>query len=178
MSLFSISINPPQNPHQVLNDRYIQWFQSEIESQTAYHNHKETMSWVVTALYIPSILVAGNYIGEHNLSFLRNPCCFILALLLASVFVTMQFRSRHVSAKTIAALMELVNEIESGQLNLNDADSRQFVTIKFWPKFVDDRIHKWDGFKARSVFDLLFTDVVCLAGIVLATFLACYLASL
>ena len=53
---------------------YIKWLTLEIQVYTSYHNHKETMAWVITALYVPGIIYLGYtagaiWRGGHMLGF-------------------------------------------------------------------------------------------------------------
>jgi len=163
-----------------MRNEYIHWLQNEIEVQTVYHNHKETMAWVATALYIPSIIVAGNFGGNSSHDFWHLPIVYPAAGALVFCFVWMQFRWRNTSAETVAALMAIINEmingdfnVETHQLSLRPQTNQRFRPQ--WPQFIQDRIHEWRG-EARTLIDTLLTDGVCYVGIAFATLASVLLA--
>jgi hypothetical protein len=45
---------------------YVTWLQSEINTEHSYHNHKETMAWVVTALYVPEVVGLASVVRQFD----------------------------------------------------------------------------------------------------------------
>ena len=96
---------------------YAKWLTSQIDHYGRYHNHKETMAWVVTALYVPGIL----YLGYNEGGIWRGLCAeiaVIVIMLLAGsfiwLFVNMQFRMRWYASDAVAVCMRCLAKLNSG----------------------------------------------------------------
>ena len=91
--------------------RIIQWLNTSIITQTSYHNHKETMAWVFTALYVPGILTLGSSLSDQSLECWATALIFRAPWLLSTAFVAKQLYLRSIAADTILALNQLVTSI-------------------------------------------------------------------
>jgi hypothetical protein len=157
--------------------KYYQWLISEIGNQTSYHSHKETMAWSATALYVPGVIALG-FFSSANMA--NITACWrvglatsiiLLLSVLVGVFVYRQFELQLVAAKTVEALIKLVNDFCS----LDSAGAQKVVAEcqiekdKIWPKFVQEKI---DDATGRSFATKLFTNGASLLTIGLATLFA------
>ena len=79
----------------LMSGRYYHWLVAEIEYNTTYHNHKEMMAWVASALYIPGVITLAFYT--------KNWLFVVLLALLVGAFVYEQFRLRSHAATVSAA---------------------------------------------------------------------------
>jgi len=144
--------------------RYEEWLVSEIGFQTQYHNHKETMAWFATALFVPGIIVLALELHSNDLNFWLVP---IVAYFLVMLFVSWQFRMRSKSADTVVALRELFLNYRQ---DISD-EERKIESGKHWPIFVENRIKDKKG-QGRSWLDNLLSDGVPYTAITLATYTA------
>lgn len=124
---------------------YRKWLLSEIGYETSYHNHKETMAWVITALYIPSII----YIGYTESMVWRGICwervivtLITLAGCLVFKFVNMQYRHRWEAADIIKILMRKVAELNNGNEPPQQEEWKIDKKDDCWPNFVQYEINK------------------------------------
>ena len=109
-------------------DRYLTWLDSEITTERNYHNHKETMAWVATALYVPGIIALG-YLIDIKFKDVTITCwqyllLFLIFASLASlvfIFVYRQFKLRSRSADEVNAFIELLNEV-----------SKDYSVVNLW----------------------------------------------
>ncbi len=49
------------------NNEYAKWLTSLLDFYGKYHHHKETMAWVITALYVPGVITLGLIVNERGL---------------------------------------------------------------------------------------------------------------
>jgi len=158
---------------------YFEWVLHERECQGTYHNHKETMAWVATALYIPGVMALGYYASRIDGWFQSFPLWvpFIVLAVLVSLFVEIQFRNRWKAAETVAGLIRVAGQLLTGEISLNDSNVRTKPN-KRWPKFIEDGIEAAAKSEAnRLCFDKMATMGVSFLAIVLATLFACLVAS-
>ena len=86
---------------------YAKWLAFEIDFNERYHNHKETMAWVATALYVSGIIVLGYKAGDIFKSFGWAVGTTVLVLLVACLifcFVKMHFDMRWYAADAVHVL--------------------------------------------------------------------------
>lgn len=151
--------------------RYLTWITNQINAEFEYHNHKETMAWVVTALFIPSVIIFSKEATEFiKTSIDHRAFEIILELLLlktillyligAVLFVAKQFNLRAEAADTNAALIFWANELSMGRdINNNE---KEIAQNSKWPEFVKKRTTDVHAKRVgRTTTDFLFTDVVC-----------------
>ena len=159
------------------SNRYLSWLSSEIVVRNTYHNQKETMAWVVTALYLPGIIVLGYYINKSG----WEPCYIFLLLLpvfaISLAFVLLQFHLRSKAADTIIALMNVVSNLcnDPNYLRNKDREVEAYRAGKPWPKFIETEIEKAKG-KGRPPYIKWLSDGVTFAAMVLATIVALVMA--
>ncbi len=158
-------------------ERYLSWLTTALQNQSSYHNHKETMSWVVTALYVPGIIALG-YIAENKLKDEFITCgqyllVFLIFALLASlvfIFVYRQFKLRSRAADIVDALIELVNEVSKDDGIVQSwNENSEIEKGKHWPQFIENKIVPGKG---RDLLTKLTTDGVCYAAIIISTIIA------
>ncbi len=86
---------------------YIKWLHSMISNRQSYHNHKETMAWVITALYVPGII----YLGYIEREIWRGGwevavgVAILVVSYLVLVFIKAQFDRRWEEAEIIRFLL-------------------------------------------------------------------------
>ena len=131
---------------------YAKWLAFEIDFNERYHNHKETMAWVATALYVSGIIVLGYKAGDIFKSFGWAVGTTVLVLLVACLifcFVKMHFDMRWYAADAVHVLMRCTARLNSGaELPRPDEwaiDKEDGV----WPHFVQREI---DQLKTRRSF--------------------------
>lgn len=125
-----------------------QWLNTEIEKNETYHNHKETMAWGATALWLTS----AGYL------FVRMPpltgpgqialtVCYVMLAFFTLRFVNMQLTMRWYSAdRTVAlrrAVVELCHEMYPGgrgetlpmlRIGMVDTEFPAFVSLRLIPE--------------------------------------------
>ena len=86
----------------------IHWINNEIMRNTVYHNHKENMAWVATALYISGALTLGWHLKDIvNCSEKVVASLVALAVTgLAVWFVCWQFGKRNIAARRVKGLIQ------------------------------------------------------------------------
>lgn len=169
-----------------INRLYIEWLNSQIVKDTSYHDHKETMAWVATALYLPGIIGLGNIIGTTNLICLRVVFTVIIILsctILLRLFINMQFVQRWNAAERIQIYSEFIVRLLSGKLKLEE-DARTMVMVDdvAYPKIIADNINNrlasrcfWNAFlillslQWRELDDRWKTELSSYAIVILAT---------
>lgn len=80
-----------------INKLYLEWLVHEIDISVNYHNHKETMAWLITAFYTSGVIALGYYIGKISMSGgmkLTLSIVIAIAAYLIWRFANMQFRMR------------------------------------------------------------------------------------
>ncbi|MBL7209554.1 MAG: hypothetical protein ISS52_05595 [Dehalococcoidia bacterium] len=124
---------------------YVEWLKSHIPMVSAYHNHKETMAWLATALYLPTIIGLGHLISLEKADMVLQ-VVFTLALLLAAalflvLFINMQFTERWTAADRIKGLMKTMVMLLAEKALLTSEDRREIeVKGAVWPRFVAIRL--------------------------------------
>ena len=91
-------------------DNTISWLNNEIMRTTVYHNHKENMAWVATALYISGAITLGSYING-SCSFGDKTAVLLVALVVttcAGAFIKWQFKKRRVAAHRVRGLIKSI----------------------------------------------------------------------
>jgi hypothetical protein len=142
--------------------RYLDWLNSEINIQWAYHNHKETTAWVATAAYITPILLLFKEGLVFTICGKIVVTLGLVALMYAVyVFVNMQFQMRWEAAdrsrglrRAKTKLCAVTTKIQLEELNKNsnfdfdlfDFDPKRETERKItekaneYPKFITDAI--------------------------------------
>ena len=88
-------------------DNVINWISNETMRNTVYHNHKENMAWVATALYISGAITLGLYING-SCSFGDKTAVLLVALVVtacAGAFIKWQFDKRRLAAYRVSGLI-------------------------------------------------------------------------
>ncbi|HWP91807.1 MAG TPA: hypothetical protein VNN20_06385 [Thermodesulfobacteriota bacterium] len=91
---------------------YLPELNLEYQINGTYHNHKETMAWVATAFYLPTVIVFGYKAGEilHSChSKLLLPVFLSFIFILGFIFVNMQLRKRWDAANRITIIQQFRN---------------------------------------------------------------------
>jgi len=132
------------NTEQVIN-----WLTSEAMRNTTYHNHKENMAWVATALYLTGSIAGGFTLNNTN-DYLAI-ILFILISFGAFFFVNWQFCKRWLAAAKVEALIRTIASF--GQTAPKDLDWTIDDDNKL-PKFVVKNIQlRFDG-------DRIYTQII------------------
>jgi len=105
-----------------------------------YHNHKETMAWVATVFYVPSIIVAGFKVRDIV------PCWqqllvftgIIAVSILVWLFVRMQFDRREYANYTVLGLRRVLVKLDSRELQ---QFCYEFQSSQEWPQQIEDAIN-------------------------------------
>ena len=178
---------------------YIKWLDSGIQQQERYHNHKETMAWVITALYVPGIIYLGYSIHRALIPEWVVFGGMVFVSYLVGIFVKMQFDMRWEAADVIHVLMQRLAKLNGGTeslpANWEFKDEKNHV----WPKFIQDQVCElkkqrsfWNAFIAfwkvllfglwykglwhKEGFNRWKTEIPSYILIILATLFAMYLA--
>jgi len=95
-----------------MNDR-MSFITSELMRTQVYHNHKENMAWVATALYISGMLIIG--LRLNGISLCYQKVLIIVAALaitgLAFWFVCWQFGNRKRADSRARCLIEIAKKL-------------------------------------------------------------------
>lgn len=125
-------------------DSYGEWLKTELRLFETYQNHKETMAWTATALFlaggaafvfsVPDFAIANQWPAS---------LCIFLATAALFVFLLMQFKKRWDGADTQEgirfALARLYLKAEADKLNFEPSEEDPAPGL---PKFVIDEIAK------------------------------------
>ncbi len=123
---------------------YAKWLTSSINQRQSYHNHKETMAWVITALYVPSIIYLGYIEGQiwrGGWEWVAGVFIPIVGYLVW-VFVRMQFDMRWESADEIKILMRHFTRLNSGEELPRVDEWKTDREDDPWPHFVCREINE------------------------------------
>jgi hypothetical protein len=120
------------------NDNLRQWLEQEINRNQEYHNHKERMTWIGTAFYIPSIIGLGYGIRSLNICCTALIICLIAFLAAIFCFLWFQFDNRWTSAGRIEGLIRTIASLHRDQqLSNDDWNVRE---NGFYPVFIENNI--------------------------------------
>ena len=138
---------------------YLPFLTTALQYQGSYHNHKETMAWVITALYVPGILALGFSLSNQyqSLECWEISIIFGVAFIIALTFVIKQLHLRSLAADTCLALTKLINKYSKNPDRIPSCTS--FQNGKQWPQFIQDEIDRCKH-KGRSRCTFICTDVV------------------
>jgi hypothetical protein len=124
------------------NKEWLQWVLTNSSRYSAYHNHKETMAWVITGFYITGIITFGAYIASCKVwpnALLTLTVCIAAACIL--LFTTMQFKMRWIAADMQQVLLNLGSKLANNEFTpkskLEFLDSGIF---EGWPKFIAEDV--------------------------------------
>ncbi len=122
------------------SDTYGGWLKTEIEVFVSYHNHKETMAWTATALFLAAAVAFLSAIPriatEHQYT---ATVVIVLASLAIAGFVIMQFCMRWSAANTCDGLRAALTKVYGGGY-LNVAVSTNDDRVPGLPRFVSEEI--------------------------------------
>jgi hypothetical protein len=126
---------------------YAEWLSSEIHKENSYHNHKETMAWVATALYLPAIVGLATVVrqldGYVAIRVISIVAIAIAAVLVIRLFINMQFNRRWEASDVVKGLMKASLMLLNRQVPLTADNCRETERdATFWPRFACDEINK------------------------------------
>lgn len=176
-------------------ERYIEWMTSEIEIVNTYHDHKEKMAWTATAFYVPACIILGYTAAEHldDISRVLLSVLILLASVITTMFVNMQFRMRWDAADMERGLKRIKGELcrseeMSPNFNLSLPESKGNEKPPQWPIFVQQELDKCitkrfstdipkaflntTTFQWKKIDDRLKTELASYCAIVFATVIA------
>ncbi len=133
----------------------ISWLDNKIIYNTAYHNHKESMAWVATTLYLTGSITGGLTLGSSS-----NICEKILTMLLflllsicATIFIHWQFSRRWIVAGRMEGLIragaELLNK--SKTIELDWEIDEEWLLPKFITKHIPPK-RRFDESRYQTEF--------------------------
>lgn len=97
-----------------MNNSLITWLNNEIIRNQHYHNHKETMAWLATVLYLTGTITLSSKInGLSSCDKTLAIILFILTSVGAYSFISWQFDNRWKAARKIAALIHTYTLLEA-----------------------------------------------------------------
>jgi len=133
-------------------NEYARWLTSEIDSRERYHHHKETMAWVVTALYIPGIIILGcNISGEQCIVKAIISWLIVVAAYLLFCFLNMQFKMRWDAAEVDTVLRQRLIGLYRGG-NLPQCPNEWTIKNEddWKPKFLTDDIEILEDYMKKN----------------------------
>lgn len=165
-----------------MRERYLEVLENEISSTKTYHNHKESMAWVATALYIPGILSLSSKLNSDNCLLDVLFAAIILSFgVLVFLFIEQQMNAAEESHYEILGYQRLrwlliTGRIDGLQLSTEPriAQSKQDPTTEklsgvMAPQIVHQMID--ESRTSEAPRRKLFSDV-SLAAVLLSTILA------
>jgi hypothetical protein len=89
-------------------NQIIQWLTSETNRNSDYHNHKETMAWLATALYLTGIITAGLSLNQlHGIVWkIIATIIFGIVTLITIWFINWQFKNRDIARLKVKYLIK------------------------------------------------------------------------
>jgi hypothetical protein len=129
---------------------------SQIAYKTAYHNHKENMAWVATALYVPSIIVGSQAcckIHFHGCHWIITELIITVVMLLAAClifkFVCTQFRLRWNAADDVEGLRR-AHAYLCTVTKVSSAEWNEIKCSNQWPPLIQSRINERKNEEERT----------------------------
>jgi hypothetical protein len=161
------------------SEKYLSFLTTALQTQGNYHNHKENMAWVATALYVPSIIALGYFIESkiHDENIALSCWQFLLIFLILAIFAVLvfifvyrQFKLRSKAADYFDAFIELLNDLSHDD-SVIDSWNKDFEIIKdkHWPKFVENKVVEGKG---RNTLTMRTTDLPCYIAICFSSIIA------
>ena len=144
---------------------YAEWLSSEINIEHSYHNHKETMAWIATALYLPASVglasIVRNLNGCMAITVIFGVAVVIAASVFIGLFISMQFRMRWDASDVVKGLMSASVMLLNRQVPLTLENCQETERHgAFWPRFAYDEINKCSqqsGRQLKTALRLFFT---------------------
>lgn len=122
-------------------DEYIKWLTSEIDSRERYHHHKETMAWVITALYIPGIIIFGDIVsGKQDIVKAIITLFIVVVICFLFCFLNMQFKMRWDAADVNTTLRRRLIRLHYGKEPPSQNKWSIIAKDDWEPKFLRDDI--------------------------------------
>ena len=90
------------------NQEILDWISNETMRNQVYHDHKENMAWVATALYISGAFILGWQFRDINACW-QKAIVIIIAVIITGLvywFVCWQFNNRGLAASRVKKLIE------------------------------------------------------------------------
>lgn len=134
-------------------ESYGEWLNTELKLIETYQNHKETMAWTATALFLGG---GGAFVSSVPEFATANQCLVTLLIILAVVafffFLRMQFRKRWDGADIQEGIRFALARLylSSGADELNREPSKEKL-LDGLPRFVTDAIAEVQGRKKRQI---------------------------
>jgi len=176
-------------------ERHLEWMTSEIETTSTYHDHKEKMAWTATAFYVPATVILGYTAADHldDIAKLVMSVLIVVASVMATIFVNMQFKMRWIAADREKGLRRVKGKLcqleeMSSSFNLSLLQIEEAKTPPQWPIFVQEELDKCVTkrsfadipkailntiiFRWGKIDDRYKTEVPSYCAIVFATFIA------
>jgi hypothetical protein len=176
-------------------EHYIEWMTSEIQVINTYHDHKEKMAWTATAFYVPATVILGYTAADHldDIAKLVLSVLIVVASVMTTMFVNMQFRMRWVAADMEKGLKRIKGKLcqleeMSPSFNLSLPEGKANEIPPQWPIFVQQELDKCVTkrfradipkailntiiFRWKKIDDRHKTEVASYCAIVFATFIA------
>lgn len=149
-----------------LVERYIAWFDTELQMLESYHARKENMAWAATGFYVTGSVTFGSLLNPTASSVLLKPMLtvgIIFTAVCVTIFVNMHLRARWRAADITRAFRRLrsrllpLSEMPSDlPLDVPDVPDSPHARIPALPRFVRDEIANC---KTPRTFEVFATDV-------------------
>ena len=109
-----------------------------------YHNHKETMAWSATALYLVSIISITSFVSKN--SFEWNTSILLISLILSIfmisiLFISEQLKAKSIAADMVAAISVLLFKSRNTEYHFSNVDLN-FDNNSLFPNFLNDEMKK------------------------------------
>jgi len=123
------------------NESYLEWLKFLIDYQGRYHNHKETMAWVATALYIPAIIYLSFLFRLNFYTFPRagTTVLFVAITWILWLFVNWQFGKLWTAYLKTEVLRLAVKRVLPGAKQLAKKEREVVISDALeeeWPEFI------------------------------------------
>jgi hypothetical protein len=116
-----------------------------------YHNHKETMAWLATGLYLYAI-----YYIMHDKGFISKIHDIIYLLyviiIISFAFISWQFKQKQIASDIIIACTNIISNLLSDD-DYKPALTRYLIIDSFWPQEVYTEIR--NIIKSRKLYKLM-----------------------
>ncbi len=133
-----------EKEHQEKVSHYLDWIDSELQHFSSYHDHKERMAWIATALYVPAVIVFGQAASDEICggawrwvltALLVGACSYVL------MFLSMQFNRRWVAADVSKGLRRARECVISSPTCVEDNQLTPVEDFDVeWPHFITAQV--------------------------------------
>jgi len=109
-----------------------------------YHNHKETMAWSATALYLVSIISITSFVSKNSFELNISVLLILLILsifMISILFISEQLKAKSIAADMVAAISVLIFKSRNTEYRFSNVDLN-FENNSLFPNFLKDEMKK------------------------------------